>query len=50
MTSEDVIISSDELVRRNAAFATTGALAGLRFPTSDTLQSGKGRRSYVQRN
>jgi len=38
MTSEDVIISSGELVRRNAAFATTGALAGLRFPTSDTLQ------------
>jgi hypothetical protein len=29
MTSEDVIMSSDELVRRNAAFATTGALAGL---------------------
>src|SRR5215468_4106317 len=31
-------ISSDELVRRNAAFAATGAFAGLRFPTSDTLQ------------
>jgi carbonic anhydrase len=33
-----VIISSDELVRRNAAFAATGAFAGLPFPTSDTLQ------------
>ena len=31
-------ISSGELVRRNAAFATTGAFAGLPFPTSDTLQ------------
>ena len=31
-------ISSDELVRRNAAFAATGAFAGLPFPTSDTLQ------------
>ena len=31
-------ISSDELVRRNAAFAATGAFAGLRFPTSETLQ------------
>jgi carbonic anhydrase len=30
--------SSDELVRRNAAFAATGAFAGLPFPTSDTLQ------------
>jgi carbonic anhydrase len=36
--SEDVIISSDDLVRRNAAFAATGAFAGLPFPTSDTLQ------------
>ena len=33
-----MIISSGELVRRNAAFAATGAFAGLRFPTSDTLQ------------
>src|ERR1700722_15631892 len=33
-----MIISSDELVRRNAAFAATGAFAGLPFPTSDTLQ------------
>ena len=31
-------ISSGELVRRNAAFAATGAFAGLPFPTSDTLQ------------
>jgi carbonic anhydrase len=31
-------ISSDELVRRNAAFAATGAFAGLPFPTSGTLQ------------
>ena len=31
-------ISSGELVRRNAAFAATGAFAGLAFPTSDTLQ------------
>jgi carbonic anhydrase len=31
-------ISSDDLVRRNAAFAATGAFAGLPFPTSDTLQ------------
>ena len=31
-------ISSDELVRRNAAFAATGAFAGLAFPGSDTLQ------------
>src|SRR5262249_9419638 len=31
-------ISSDELVRRNAAFAATGAFAGLPFPASDTLQ------------
>src|SRR5262245_64537974 len=30
-------ISSEELVRRNAAFAATGAFAGLPFPTSDTL-------------
>ena len=36
--SEDVIISSAELVRRNAAFAATGAFAGLSFPTSETLQ------------
>jgi len=33
-----MIISSGELVRRNAAFAATGAFAGLSFPTSDTLQ------------
>ena len=33
-----MIISSDELVRRNAAFAATGAFVGLPFPTSDTLQ------------
>jgi len=31
-------ISSGELVRRNAAFAATGAFAGLAFPTSETLQ------------
>src|SRR6516164_8092500 len=31
-------ISSAELVRRNAAFAATGAFAGLPFPTSDILQ------------
>jgi carbonic anhydrase len=31
-------ISPEELVRRNAAFAATGAFAGLPFPTSDTLQ------------
>jgi len=31
-------ISSDELVWRNAAFAATGAFAGLPFPTSETLQ------------
>jgi carbonic anhydrase len=31
-------ISSGELVRRNAAFAATGAFAGLAFPASDTLQ------------
>ena len=31
-------ISSGELVRRNAAVAATGAVAGLPFPTSDTLQ------------
>jgi carbonic anhydrase len=36
--SEDMAISSDELVRRNAAFAATGAFAGLPFPTSDILQ------------
>jgi len=33
-----MIISSGELVRRNAAFAVTGAFAGLAFPGSDTLQ------------
>ena len=33
-----MIISSGDLVRRNAAFAATGAFAGLPFPTSDTLQ------------
>ena len=33
-----MIISSGDLVRRNAAFAATGAFAGLRFPTNDTLQ------------
>src|SRR5260221_7690695 len=31
-------ISSDELVRRNAAFAATGAFAGLPYPTNDALQ------------
>ena len=31
-------ISSDDLVRRNADFAATGAFAGLPFPTSDILQ------------
>ena len=31
-------ISSDDLARRNAAFAATGAFAGLPFPTNDTLQ------------
>src|ERR1700739_502352 len=31
-------ISCDDRVRRNAAFAATGAFAGLPFPTSDTLQ------------
>ena len=31
-------ISSDELIRRNAAFAATGEFAGLPFPTDDTLQ------------
>jgi len=36
--SEDMAISSGELVRRNAAFAATGAFAGLRFPASGTLQ------------
>ena len=36
--SEDMALSSDDLVRRNAAFAATGAFAGLPFPTSDTLQ------------
>jgi carbonic anhydrase len=37
-TLPDVTISSDELVRRNAAFAVTRAFVGLPFPTSDTLQ------------
>ena len=37
-TLPDMVISSDDLVRRNAAFAATGAFAGLAFPTSDTLQ------------
>src|SRR5215813_5710700 len=32
-----MIISSDELVRRNAAFAATGTFAGLPFPTNDIL-------------
>jgi carbonic anhydrase len=32
-----VIISSDELVRRNAAFAATGAFVGLPFPSNDIL-------------
>jgi carbonic anhydrase len=36
--SEDMIISPDDLVRRNVAFAATGAFAGLAFPASDTLQ------------
>jgi carbonic anhydrase len=31
-------ISSGDLVRRNAAFAASGAFAGLPFPASDTLQ------------
>src|SRR5258707_5552934 len=31
-------ISSEELVRRNAAFAATGAFAGLPFPANETLQ------------
>ena len=33
-----MIISCGELVRRNAAFAATGAFAGLPFPTNETLQ------------
>jgi len=33
-----MVISSDDLVRRNTVFAATGAFAGLPFPTSDTLQ------------
>jgi carbonic anhydrase len=33
-----MVISSGELVRRNAAFAATGAFAGLPFPTNETLQ------------
>ena len=33
-----MVITPDELVRRNAAFAATGAFAGLPFPTSDILQ------------
>jgi carbonic anhydrase len=36
--SADMTINSDELVRRNAAFAATGTFAGIPFPTSDTLQ------------
>jgi carbonic anhydrase len=31
-------ITTDELVRRNAAFAAGGAFAGLPFPTTNTLQ------------
>ena len=38
LRSRGMAISSDELVRRNAAFAATGAFAGLPFPTSDVLQ------------
>jgi carbonic anhydrase len=38
VSSVKVIISSDDLVRRNAAFAATGAFVGLLFPTGDTLQ------------
>jgi carbonic anhydrase len=38
MTGEDMSISSGDLVRRNAAFAATGAFAGLAFPASQTLQ------------
>ena len=37
-TLPDMVISSDDLVRRNAAFAATGAFADLGFPGSDTLQ------------
>ena len=33
-----MVISPDELVRRNAVFAATGAFAGLPFPTSDTCR------------
>ena len=33
-----MIISPGDLVRRNAAFAATGAFAGLPFPTSDTCR------------
>jgi carbonic anhydrase len=33
-----MVISSSDLVRRNAAFAATGAFAGLAFPTTETLQ------------
>jgi carbonic anhydrase len=33
-----VSISDDELVRRNAAFAASGASAGLAFPTNKTLR------------
>ena len=36
--SGGMIITSGDLVRRNAAFAATGAFAGLPFPTSETLQ------------
>jgi hypothetical protein len=34
-----MIISSDDLVRRNGAFAATGAFADLPFPTSETPAS-----------
>src|SRR5689334_18641549 len=37
-TTADMTISSDDLVRRNAEFAATGAFAGLPIPASDTLQ------------
>jgi hypothetical protein len=37
VVSEDMIISSDELIRRDAAFAATGAIAGLPFPRREDL-------------
>jgi carbonic anhydrase len=37
-TLPDMALSSGDLVRRNAAFAATGAFAGLAFPTGGTLQ------------